>query len=243
MRLFFRILFIRWISNVAAVKEWESPQFQLPRLPFRPHPEHHDVQHPDPTQPRWWSEENITWPEDDSPSFPLGDFIGQGREIGFNGLADAFAHGMRKDLAGVDAPSTRDGPEGHHLLYAERLNVANFTGKRLESRPRAYWACALLSLILVWWEISMALMLSCSIPTVGVGCRAGSYLCYGVLSTIPWAINAFPSRNPGNPNRWRKGFSLFFCVFSTLCLFFILFAAVRIALSCYIFHQVQCCCH
>ncbi|PVH82981.1 hypothetical protein DL98DRAFT_570190 [Cadophora sp. DSE1049] len=219
-----RILFIRWISNVTAVKEWESPQFQLLRLPFGPHPEHNDVVHPDPTQPRWWSEGNMRWPEGNS-TFPLGDFIGQGRQIGFNGLADAFAHGVRKELADVAAHSTHDGPEGYRLLHAEHLNIATFTKERLESRPGSYWACALVSLILVWWEISMALMLSCSIPTVGVGCRAGSYLCYGVLSTIPWAVNAYPSRNPGNPNKWRKGFSMLFCVVSTLCLFFILFAA------------------
>ncbi|EPE30896.1 hypothetical protein GLAREA_03863 [Glarea lozoyensis ATCC 20868] len=221
-----RILFIRWISNVEAVKKWENPPFQPLRLSFEPRPERNNVGHPHTTQPIWWAEDNMRWPEEaNSTMFPLGDFIGQGREMGFNGLADAFAYAMRKELANMTATNTRDGLEGHRLLHAEHSNVAKLTQERLESRPFSYYVCALVSLTLVWWEIGMALMLSCSIPTVGVGCRAASYLLYGLLSTIPWAINAWPSRNPGNPNRWRKGFSILICVVSTLCLFFILFAA------------------
>ncbi|KAH8587272.1 hypothetical protein B0O99DRAFT_694636 [Bisporella sp. PMI_857] len=223
-----RTLFIRWIWNVKAVKKWEStrdpvhpgdPQnteslenteYRLPSLDFGPRPQHNDIEpqrFQDSTKPHWWAQTNEQQSERNS-EFPLGEFIGQGREIGFNGLADAVAHGIR------------NGPRDDSLLCAE------CTEQRLRSRPGSWWWLSLLSLLIVWLEISMAFMISYNIPTVGVGCRSGSYLIYGCLSTIPWLINALPSSgNPGNPSKWRKRVTMGFCMLSTLWLLFILFAA------------------
>lgn len=144
---------------MTAVKEWESSQNQLPSFDFESAHLKSDIElqeYLESKKPHWWSPTN---PEE-SPKFPLGEFIGQGREIGFNGLADAVAHGIRKWRAGAAAHRNRNGLEGTSLLRAEHLNIAGFTKSRLTSRPGSWWCWSVVSLALIWWEISMAFMLS-----------------------------------------------------------------------------------
>ena len=206
-------------ENPENLQNLQNPEYRLRSFDFESRPLHNDIElqrHQSSTNPHWWPQTNEQWSEENS-EFPLGEFVGQGREIGFNGLADAVAHGIRK------------GQKDDSLLRAEEplKAIASCTEQRLRSRPGSWWCLSLLSLLLVWWEISMAFMISYNIPTVGVGCRSGSYLIYGGLSTMPWLINALPSSgNPGDPGKWRKRVSMGFCMLSTLWLHFILFAAV-----------------
>ena len=70
----------------------------------------------------------------------------------------------------------------------------------------------------------MAIMISFNIPTVGFGCRSGSYIIYGLLSTLPWFLHLFACfRRQGHIAK-MAGHLL--CGLSTLCLLFIVFAAV-----------------
>jgi hypothetical protein len=72
---------------------------------------------------------------------------------------------------------------------------------------------AVISLALVWLEI-------------GLGCRSGSYITYGYLSTLPWFAQLL--RGFKRPGLKRKTLCHFICLLSTLCLGLIIFAAVSL---------------
>jgi len=187
-------LISRWMWNANAVMKWEAKQ--------------KDTDPPD--HPHQWQQSE----EDDARSFDkyISDFIGQGRQMEYNGLAYAI-------LVSVYDTS-------HDNRRIERLDViVNRTFKRLKGRrPGSWWVLSLISLALVWLEIGMALMISYNVPTVGIGCRSMSYIVYGGLSTLPWIINLFPGlRNPGVK---RRAVCYFICLLSMLSLIFITFAAV-----------------
>jgi hypothetical protein len=142
----------------------------------------------------------------------ISEFVGQGREIGYNGLAYAV-------LVSVYDTS-------NDKRQIQQINdIVNQTHKRLNGRcPGSWWILSLISLAIVWLEIVMAFMTSYNVPTVGLGCRSISYLIYGGLSTLPWIIHLLPwFKHPGAK---RKGACYLICLLSTLCFTFITFAAV-----------------
>jgi hypothetical protein len=142
----------------------------------------------------------------------ISKFVGQGREIGYNGLAYAV-------LVSVYDTS-------NDKRQIQQLNdIVNRTRKNLDGRrPGSWWILSLISLAIVWLEIGMAFMTSYNVPTVGLGCRSLSYLIYGGLSTLPWILHLLPwFKHPGVK---RKGACYLISLLSTLCLIFITFAAV-----------------
>jgi hypothetical protein len=142
----------------------------------------------------------------------ISNFAGQGRQMGYNGLAYAVL------------VSVYDTPNDNRRV--QRLDViVDRTFKRLKGRrPASWWALSLISLALVWLEIGMAFMISYNVPTVGIGCRSMSYIIYGGLSTLPWIIHLLPGfKHPGVK---RRAACYLICLLSTLCLIFITFAAV-----------------
>lgn len=142
----------------------------------------------------------------------ISDFVGQGRHIGYNGLAYAVL------------VSVYDTPNDNRRV--ERLDfIVDRTFKRLKGRrPASWWVLSLISLAVVWLEIAMAFMLSHNVPTVGIGCRSMSYIIYGGLSTLPWIIHLLPGfKHPGVK---RKVACYLICLLSTLCLIVITFATV-----------------
>ena len=101
--------------------------------------------------------------------------------------------------------------------------------------------CSLGALILVWWEITMALVVSYHIPTVGMGCRSGLILIFGILSTAPWLAQMFQCLGPPQgtnisryASRVLNWVSNVFLAFSIPCLLFITFAAVSTYLPPYL---------
>jgi len=75
--------------------------------------------------------------------------------------------------------------------YACATRVMN----RLDRNPPGGWYfTAFAALFLVWIEIGMAIMLAYNTPTIGLGCWSGSFLLYGLLSTVSWFIQLFNSR-------------------------------------------------
>lgn len=185
--------------NVEAVREWvDSPN----------PPEH----------PKWWSQgrEEVSWNQGcaQQTSFDryISNFVGQGRQIGYNGLAYAVLTSVYDSYG----DSRRMRPlktivDQSHICLHRR-------------RPGSWWVLSLISLALVWLEIGMAFMASYNIPTVGIGCRSASYLVYGCLSSLPWLIHLLPWL--GGPGTKRKVICNFFSLLSMLTLCFIIFAAV-----------------
>jgi hypothetical protein len=176
-----------------------------------------------PDRPEWWQQSkedaarNVTSRNHgltQQPCFDnyISDFVGQGRQMGYNGLTYAVL------------VSVYDTPNDNRRI--EQLDViVDRASKRLKGRrPGSWWVLSLISLALVWLEIGMALMTSYNIPTVGVGCRSMSYIIYGSLSTLPWIIHLLPWFK--HPGRKRKAACYFICLLSTLCLILIIFAAV-----------------
>lgn len=205
-----RKLIARWMWNVNAMRRWQT-------MP--------SSSEPPPDEPDWWcqdkedqSAKHMGQYEDVAQKYcfsqDITDFVGQGRQIGYNGLAFAVL------------VSVYDG--SHDGRRVRKLDeIVDNTMRYLDGRrPASWWALSLTSLALVWLEIGMAVMISYNIPTVGVGCRSMSYLIYCGLSTLPWLINVFPWRKP--PGLLRKVVCHIFCGLSTLSLVFITFAAVSL---------------
>ncbi|KAM7201779.1 hypothetical protein V8F20_004740 [Naviculisporaceae sp. PSN 640] len=186
----------------------------------------------------------------------LGSFVGQGRKMGYYGLALSVVNTVRRrrtwkvrvlellrwpasdEEAAVTTPGIAEG------LYN---TLAENTRSNLRHRPSLWWKLlALTALALVWWELGTALMISYNIPTVGIGCRSGSYLVYGGLSTVPWVAHVYrylvlgPSHGGSQSASTRKGWirrlgewvgmildalSAFCMLMAVPCLIFITFAA------------------
>jgi hypothetical protein len=128
--------------------------------------------------------------------FAIGHFIGQGRRIQFCGLSWAVMEevGPLRRLFEPDEPGAAQlpplAPPAHYDTCARRVR------ERLGKRPPSSWyVTAIVGLILVWVSIGMAILLAYSTPTIGIGCWSGSFLIYGALSSISWAVQFFDSRH------------------------------------------------
>ncbi|KAK3684191.1 hypothetical protein B0T22DRAFT_271380 [Podospora appendiculata] len=208
-----KVLIERWLWNVEAVKLWES----APAVPHITEANQPSQQYPPERSIDWWlpskqrrrgasahpstnqlparpasAQEALPMipspPDDDHENEPnnpltvpaplkLGEFIGQGRKIGYFGLASAV-------LTSIYARDMHQTPQPIAAIASQ----ANATLRRPFHRPAAWWAIALASLLLVWLEVSMALLVSIQTPTVGLSCRSGAYITYGLLATGTWAV-------------------------------------------------------
>ncbi|KAH6869418.1 hypothetical protein B0T10DRAFT_533871 [Thelonectria olida] len=170
-----------------------------------------------PEHPNWWSQmrEDASWKERGAQqtSFDryISDFVGQGRQIGYDGLPYAVLI------------SVYDNPGVNRRMRPLRTIIDQSIRRLNGHRPGSWWVLSVISLALVWLEIGMAFMISYNIPTVGIGCRSASYLVYGCLSSLSWLIHLLPWF--GSPGTKRKAVCHFLCLLSTLTLFFIIFAA------------------
>jgi len=144
-------------------------------------------------------------------------FVGQGRHVGYQGLAHSV-------VASISSSRQND-PD-------QLAQIATQTKIHLYSKPPPAWVLSSIgALALVWWEIGMALMISYNIPTVGIGCRSGSFILYGILSTLPWFAHLFECVGPQGRTGRRVSRAInwvasVFLAFSVPCLIFIMFAAV-----------------
>jgi hypothetical protein len=91
-------------------------------------------------------------------------------------------------------------------------------------RPTPWQILAVTSLAIVWLEIGMAIMISYNTPTVGLACRSGSYILYGILSSLTWFVQLLPwFKRPGLK---RKALCQALNLLAVLALMMIIFAAV-----------------
>ncbi|KAK4202353.1 hypothetical protein QBC40DRAFT_43685 [Triangularia verruculosa] len=219
-----RKLMSRWLWNADAIRRWEKysgiPASQLtpPLIPTGGHP----------PLPDWWTwnkEENLRALQLQNGPIPLfdpfqqsvrfdpfiGEFVGQGRQMGYHGLALAVVHSVY-DSHGID----------RRMRSIQDIVVS--TRKKLHgSRPWAWWGTALVSLTMVWLFAGMAFMISYNTPTVGFACRSGSYTIYGLLTFGSWFLSLLPSYK--HPNNWRRAVAHVFNTLAVLTLILIIFAS------------------
>ncbi|KAK4108552.1 hypothetical protein N656DRAFT_761206 [Canariomyces notabilis] len=137
-----------------------------------------DTGSPTPT-PEWWTTAS-TIPK----ALRVGEFIGQGRKIEYCGLPKAVLHAtntvnlQRETTAGLETCAQE---------------VAKVLG---QGKTLSWYVVAVLSFLLVWTAIMSAFVLHFHAPTVGLGCRTLSYLVFGFLSSVSWAIQFFRTLPP-----------------------------------------------
>lgn len=200
-----RDLISRWLWNVRAVKEWRAGgRFK--------------------ESPKWWSQDSK------DVALEVSDFVGQGRQVGYNGIAFAVLDSIA--AATTPAPHTANA-ERERLALGHLDAISRETVDRVQNcrPPAAWWVLALLSFAIVWVEIGAASMISIRIPTVGVGCRSLSYLIYGGLSTLPMLMQLFLNWSTGTGKHlvlraWVRRLSDMLCFLAVGTLVFITFAAV-----------------
>lgn len=134
----------------------------------------------------WWTPAKQKQALQASPSnlFPLGKFVGQGRQLGYFGLVHHF----------LDSVYDADGFIKHWD------DIASATDEGLAHpwcRPASWWAFAVTALLVVWCEILMGFVISYNAPIIGLSCRSGSYLVYGILATLSWLLSCV-RKNPGD---------------------------------------------
>jgi len=213
-----RKLISRWMWNANAVMEWAARQDSSDGHPDWWQQSKEDAYRKPPGQ---HNEEDTsiesTGQTHDRAQLPrfdehISEFVGQGRQIGYNGIAYAVL------VSVYDTSNDNRRVQQLDVIVEQTLERLN------GHRPGSWWVLSLISLAIVWLEIGMAFMTSYNVPTVGIGCRSMSYLIYGGLSTLPWIIQFLPwFRHPGVK---RKAVCHFICLLSTLCLIFVTFAAV-----------------
>lgn len=119
-----RDLLSRWMWNVRAVKKWRAEG------PF-------DV------SPEWWSRDSK------DVALEVSDFVGQGRQVGYNGIAFAVLDSIA--AATTTAPHTANA-ERERLALGHLDLIARTTVDRVLNRrsPQAWWLSACTSSAIVW---------------------------------------------------------------------------------------------
>jgi hypothetical protein len=111
----------------------------------------------------------------DMNALEVGDFIGQGRRMAYCGL-------LSEALTKANGRVFENGPERF-------ASCADSIVRHLHSsRPLSWYYTAAVSLLLVWSQILMAVLVAHTTPTVGLGCWSGSFLVYGALSSVTWVV-------------------------------------------------------
>ncbi|KAK0704643.1 hypothetical protein B0H67DRAFT_497363 [Lasiosphaeris hirsuta] len=213
-----RVLMERWLWNIEAVRLWETAagvevvQGDGTTVVERPGEDKIDWWDPAKQHRREDSEREgfRRGPSDISvvSCLELGEFVGQGRKMGY--------YGLTADL--LDSVYRADGRRLNSIA-----DIAKSTNSRLESsfkRPASWWFIAVASITTVWLEILMAFLVSYQTPTVGLSCRSGSYLAYGVLASVSWIISCVHK----SPGFWTRAVCYFFNALAVLVLLTIIFA-------------------
>ncbi|KAH7408076.1 hypothetical protein DE146DRAFT_361438 [Phaeosphaeria sp. MPI-PUGE-AT-0046c] len=176
-------LLSRWLYNVNVVKSWDEDG--RPRRPLR-----------------WWIPPSMTSQSSnrngnvDNP-FQLGPFIGQGRKLQACCLSsvlmevgDQLQTERRRNLKDYDTST----PYNDGARKVRNGLVAH--------PPSSWYKIAVIGLLLVWTSITMALLLAYNTPTIGLGCWSGSFLLFGILSSLTWMLQFIRPQRP--PEGVRK---------------------------------------
>ena len=127
----------------------------------------------------WWNSDTA-----DSDHFFIGEFVGQGRTMTHCGLVHATIQTIK------DPDRIRDDLPEYDKI-ADDIAV-----KLCGHKPLRWWWSAIRAFVLFWIQIMMAFVVAITSPPIGIGCWSGSFLLFGVLSSIAFVIGFFRMRGP-----------------------------------------------
>jgi hypothetical protein len=93
-----------------------------------------------------------------------------------------------------------------------------------EKRPRSWYITAFVSLLLIWTEIFLAVVVDFYTPTIGFGCWSGSIVLYALLSMVSWLVQF--KKRPG------RVLMIIAHVFNTLAILWLLAATLMVVSCC-----------
>ncbi|KAF2668945.1 hypothetical protein BT63DRAFT_246313 [Microthyrium microscopicum] len=175
------LLMSRWLYNVNAVRDWKiSESIDARDIKWWGQPTHEPEDSDQDGSQGQRASEDSPQSETMDDRYELGPFIGQGRQMGFCGLSYALMEELHIMRASFGKSQNK------FELYD---GCARGVERRLARKPPTSWyITAVTSLSIVWTSILMALLLAYNTPTIGIGCWSGSFLLYGILSTVSWLI-------------------------------------------------------
>lgn len=122
---------------------------------------------------------------DDTDVFSIGEFLGQGRRLRYCGVTDTvlgyIANPARADMALPDLLG-QAGSKSKPWLTHEAFR------RDLVSRPWKWYVAWAVAQAVVSTGFTMAFMVSFNTPTVGLGCRTGSYLVWWCCTVPSWVV-------------------------------------------------------
>lgn len=188
----------RWLYNTLAVRAWAPDEETLERDPYG---QRNGI--------AWWSSSAAKAGNPRTHCFYIGDFVGHGRSMHYCGLVSAFMNAVEREelITGRDSI----------------LNVLKPL-KLEDERPRCWYITAIVSLLLVWTEIFLAVVVDVFTPTIGFGCWSGSIVLYALLSMVSWLVQF--RKRPG------KVLMAVAHVFNTLAILWILAATFMVVSYC-----------
>jgi hypothetical protein len=122
-----------------------------------------------------------------------GPIFNYGRIFTWFAATEYVEHGFNTAITGFRArnslPATTKGA-AECCGWAEGKDLTAF--RAWSELPGAalkhMWMAALMALFLQWGTTGAAVFVAYRTPSVGIGCRSGSYLIYGIAATISWFI-------------------------------------------------------
>lgn len=134
-----------------------------------------------PPSSSWWTPKSDT-------TLRIGDFIGQGRRLGYSGLTSTIlTHAADWDSSGQSS------------LLPLSSNWSHKTNHKLERkrRPLSWYLIAIAAQALTTTSAATAFTIAFQTPTIGLGCRSFVALLWYLLSSISWTLLFFlPASSP-----------------------------------------------
>jgi hypothetical protein len=138
---------------------------------------------------QWWK------PEAEPLELVVGDFVGSGRRLRHCGVTNTV----------LDRLDHRPGSNPRRWRYDDEIqaykDLATDFEKDLVKRPLSWCACWFCGWIFVSVGISMAIMISFTTGTVGMGCLALLWLIFWNISSVSWYFQAM-FQEPPRMVRW-----------------------------------------
>lgn len=154
---------------------------------------------PDPAaKPNWWGYR-------DTCELVVGDYVGQGRFLGYCGM-------------------------GHYLLrYFEKIHLGNAEiaptnlREQITRRPQSWWLAWIASQLIMSIAIFTAFLIAFNTPTIGLGCRSFFYVIQWTLMSVTWVIQGIWHYPP----EWVRCISLIVNTLSAILLMLLMIFQVR----------------
>ncbi|KAH8822277.1 hypothetical protein DL96DRAFT_1470755 [Flagelloscypha sp. PMI_526] len=166
------------VDGASIIPSSQSSQHQSQISQVTSYPPSQVLRPPKNHSPKWWG---LDVRGDERKEGPIFNYA---RVHTWFNLVEHIKTGFENTLA--NAASTSDTAE---ICGFEDGELEMFSKRR--SHVRASWhmfSAALIALFLQWGTTTAGIVVAYLTPMVGLGCRSGSFLLYGLLATLAWAV-------------------------------------------------------